>query len=169
MEASSGATAIFAASHDHALCVADALAAAEALCASRGAHLTELRRRVLEMVWTSHKPIGAYDVLERLSRERGRVAPPTVYRALDFLLEQDLVHRIESLNAYVGCARPGKIHNSQFLICGECGAAAELHDPNIDSAILQRAQAVGFEVTHRTVEVQGLCPSCQKEAGDGAD
>ena len=92
--------------HDHRRCVADALDKAEALCSDRGARLTKLRCRVLELVWNSHAPIGAYDVLRRLSQEHQSAAPPTVYRALDFLLEQGLIHRIESLNAYIGCPVP---------------------------------------------------------------
>lgn len=100
--------------HDHMSCIAEALQRAVALCESRGTQLTELRRRVLELVWSSHEPIGAYRILEQLDRPlpgqmRGkarRAAPPTVYRALDFLIEQGLVHRIESLNAFVGCDQP---------------------------------------------------------------
>src|SRR3954453_3718975 len=92
--------------HDHADCVAAALGAAERLCARRGARLTELRRRVLELIWRSHEPIGAYALLDRLGRERGRVAPPTVYRALEFLIAHGLVHRIASLNAFIGCVHP---------------------------------------------------------------
>ena len=89
--------------HDHAHCVAGALAEADALCARLGVRLTELRRRVLELVWQSHKPLGAYDILAVLSEQDGRrAAPPTVYRALDFLLENSLVHRIASLNAFTG-------------------------------------------------------------------
>ena len=94
--------------HDHRVCVKDALEQATAICAKRGARLTPIRRRVLELIWASHKPSGAYDILEALSQEsRGkRIAPPTVYRALDFLLEQGLIHRLESLNAFIGCPHP---------------------------------------------------------------
>src|SRR5262245_4876474 len=107
--------------HDHDRCVTDALSAAEAVCARAGDRLTPLRRRVLELVWASHRPAGAYALLDRL-REDGRgAAPPTVYRALDFLLERGLIHRIESLNAFVGCAHPGENHLVQFLICRSCG------------------------------------------------
>ena len=150
--------------HDHDLCVAKALSEAERLCARRGAKLTKLRKRVLALVWTSHSPVRAYDLLERLSREQGRTAPPTVYRALEFLLEQGLVHRIESLNAFVGCPDPRKSHSSQFLICRDCGAAAEMHDGAIDRAISAQAAACGFAVEGQTVEVRGLCPACQSAA-----
>ncbi|MGE0715937.1 MAG: Fur family transcriptional regulator [Alphaproteobacteria bacterium] len=148
-------------SHDHHRCVADALARAEALCAERGARLTGLRRQVLELVWESHGPIGAYDLLDRLRTLRGGAAPPTVYRALDFLMEQGLVHRIARLNAFIGCIHPGADHQGQFLICSRCGTAAELDEPEIARAVVRRAEAMGFAVEHQTVEVTGLCPRCR--------
>lgn len=157
--------------HDHRHCVEGALAAAARLCAERGARLTPLRRRVLELVWRSHAPIGAYDVLEALAAEQGPTAPPTVYRALDFLLAQGLVHRIESLNAFVGCVRPDGAHGGQFLICDKCGAAAEVHDPRVDAAVVRRAEELGFKVGRKTIEVRGLCPACGRrdaEAGHAA-
>jgi len=150
--------------HDHRRCVADAVQTADGLCAGRGVRLTKLRRRVLELVWTSHAPIGAYDVLRRLSREHDGAAPPTVYRALDFLLEQGLIHRIESLNAFVGCADPAESHASQFLICQDCGAAAELQDPAINRALARSAGSLGFVVKDKTVELRGLCAQCRGTA-----
>ena len=147
--------------HDHGLCVEKALREAERLCTRRGTRLTELRKRVLALVWTSHSPVGAYDVLARLSQEHGRAAPPTVYRALEFLLGQGLVHRIESLNAFVGCPDPGESHCGQFLICRDCGAAAEMDVRAIDRAISAQAAVYGFAVEGKTVEVRGLCPACQ--------
>lgn len=146
--------------HDHRRCVAEALDKAAALCASRGARLTELRRQVLELVWRSHEPVGAYAVLEQLQRDRGGAAPPTVYRALDFLLAQGLIHRLESLNAFIGCPIPERRHNSQFLICTECGGVAEIDDARIDAAIARSAERQGFSVEHLTVELQGRCPAC---------
>lgn len=148
--------------HDHQSCRADAAARASALCKERGARLTPLRQLVLEFVWDGHKPMGAYDILERLRGERGPVAPPTVYRALDFLLAHGLVHRIESLNAYVGCPHPDGDHGGQFLICSGCGTAAELNDAAINGAIQASAEDVGFTVGRRTIEVEGLCADCQK-------
>jgi Fur family zinc uptake transcriptional regulator len=147
-------------SHDHHRCVADALDRAEAICAGRGVRLTGLRRQVLELVWESHGPIGAYDLLERLRGTRRGAAPPTVYRALDFLMEQGLVHRIARLNAFIGCAHPDAPHQGQFLICTRCGIAAELDEPEIARAIERRAKALDFRIEHQTVEVTGLCPRC---------
>lgn len=152
--------------HDHGPCVAHALAAAEAECRRRGARLTDVRRRVLELVWQSHAPVGAYALLETLGREGFCAAPPTVYRALDFLLAHGLVHRIERLNAYTGCAHPGTPHAGQFLLCQDCGAAAELIDPAIDHAVAAAAARLGFTVTRQTVEVDGLCPVCQARKDD---
>lgn len=147
--------------HDHGACVKDALARAEDVCASQGARLTAQRARVLELVWSSHKPRGAYAILEDLSKDGKRVAPLTVYRALDFLLEQGLIHRIESQNAFVGCPTPGTAHSGQFLVCEKCGDATELVDPRIAQAINETALAQGFTVTRQTVEVTGICPACR--------
>ncbi len=147
--------------HDHDKCVADALAAATALCEARGLRLTSLRRRVLELVWHSHEPVGAYAILDRLSRERGRVAPPTVYRALDFLVEHGLVHRIDSLNAFFGCVAPGAAHRAYFLICEACGSAAEIDDRALARALARCAEGAGFAVQKETVEIKGVCPTCQ--------
>lgn len=147
--------------HDHRRCIEEALSEAGARCAERGARLTPLRRRVLEIVWQSHRPLGAYAILEVLGGEGRSAAPPTVYRALDFLLENGLVHRIASLNAFVGCRRPGHAGGGQFLICQRCGNAAELNDDGVERAIGRSAASTGFEVERHTVEVAGLCPECR--------
>ncbi|KAB7627218.1 Fur family transcriptional regulator [Alkalilimnicola sp. S0819] len=149
--------------HDHARCVDGALAAAERLCRSRNLRLTALRRRVLELVWSSHGPVKAYELLERLGEERGRVAPPTVYRALDFLLAEGLIHRLESLSAYVGCGDPRHAHQGQFLICRQCHTVAELDDPELNQVLLATASGLGFAADQTTVELSGLCARC----GDG--
>ncbi len=148
--------------HDHRRCFEDALARAVSLCRRCGARLTAIRRRVLEVVWQGHRPLGAYEILETLRAERAGVAPPTVYRALDFLLGHGLVHRIESLNAFVGCSDPGSSHGGQFLICRTCGTAAELNDRRIALAIEGCSSESGFHVHHATIEVSGLCPNCQQ-------
>lgn len=153
-------------SHDHASCVAEALAAAEAVCDERGAALTPIRRRVLELVWSSHAPIGAYEILSRLAEESGRVQPPTVYRALDFLRQQGLVHRIESRNAFIGCDHPERDHEGQFLLCRACGEAEELIDEKVLQPLERQAKARGFLLERRTVELEGLCPRCQERAAE---
>ncbi len=156
--------------HNHGHCIEDALQAADGICAKAGARLTPLRRRVLEMVWQSHEPVGAYDLLDRLRDERRnlkkapRAAPPTVYRALDFLLVQGLIHRIESLNAYVGCGEPHNFHGAQFLICQDCGSVAELDDHEIAETIVHKAKRQGFQVRQQMIEILGVCPSCRDVA-----
>ncbi|CAM5570238.1 Ferric uptake regulation protein OS=Stutzerimonas stutzeri OX=316 GN=fur PE=3 SV=1 [Stutzerimonas stutzeri] len=151
--------------HDHDHCVSHALAEADALCVRLGVRLTALRRRVLELVWQSHRPLGAYDILAVLSEQDGRrAAPPTVYRALDFLLENGLVHRIASLNAFIGCIHPEHPHQGQFLICRSCHTAIELEQPSIAEAIETAARNVGFAVEGQTVEVVGLCTPCRSAA-----
>lgn len=147
--------------HDHDHCVATALSAAETVCATAGERLTPIRKRVLELVWGSHRPIGAYAILDRLKDDGRSAAPPTVYRALDFLLERGLIHRIESLNAFVGCAHPGEFHLVQFLICRTCGMTAELDDRRLGDAIGRSAAEQGFAIQSRVVELSGVCHSCQ--------
>ncbi len=150
--------------HDHESCVETALDRAATLCAERGARLTDLRRDVLALIWEGHEPVGAYHILDALKRRHPGAAPPTVYRALEFLSGQGLIHRIESLNAYVGCDRPDQRHVSQFLICERCNATAELDDPAIAAAVARRAGDLGFAVQRQTIEVRGLCPRC-RDAG----
>lgn len=150
--------------HDHERCVDQALLRAEAVCGERGARLTMLRRRVLELVWRSHRPVKAYDLLELLREERAGAAPPTVYRALEFLLEMRLIHRIESLNAFLGCGDPAHPHAGQFLICTHCQAVAELNDPALSEAMKERAEGLGFRLDSQVVELAGICPRCREGA-----
>lgn len=147
--------------HDHGACAAHALAAAEKLCQTRGARLTAVRRKVLSLVWQSHAPVGAYDLLARLNKGGGRVAPIAVYRALDFLMAQGLVHRIASLNAYAGCAHIGHDHSAQFLICQGCGCAAELESPALRRALAKAVAGRGFTINREIVEISGLCSHCK--------
>ena len=158
------ATAFPAHKHNHAACIADALAAAEQHCGQHGLRFTPLRRQVLEIVWSRHAPIGAYEILEELRSESRAAAPPTVYRALEFLVEHGFVHKIESLNAFVGCDRPGGDHVGQFLICGSCQQVGELDDPDIAKLIVKKAKTIGFVVSHQTIEVRGLCCNCAGQA-----
>lgn len=148
--------------HDHEHCVDEALDRAELLCAEQGARLTELRRAVLELVWRGHEPVGAYALLDALKQSHPNAAPPTIYRALEFLAAHGLIHRIESLNAYIGCDHPERPHTGQFLICAKCSTAAEIDDPSVARALSRSAHEAGFAVTRQTVELSGLCPTCQR-------
>lgn len=154
--------------HDHAVCRTAALRRAEALCAGRGARFTDLRRRVLELLWEDHRPIAAYDVLHRLNADGRKAAPPAVYRALEFLIAQGLAHRLNSLNAFIGCAAPERAHGAQFFICRACGSVAEVRDPEIAAGITRAAETLGFTVQAPVVEVEGLCPHC-RERGEDAE
>ncbi|SEO71986.1 Fur family transcriptional regulator [Aquisalimonas asiatica] len=149
------------ADHDHDHCVDDALARAEQQCTENGVRLTAIRRRVLELIWRRHEPMKAYDLLDMLRAERRSAAPPTVYRALDFLLEEGLIHRIESLNAYVGCGDPHRPHVGQFLICQRCNAVAELNDGDVYQVLTSKAEELGFQVNSQTIEINGFCPACR--------
>ena len=138
-----------------------ALDDAERRCDAAGQRLTAPRRRVLELLLSNGAPVKAYDLMAAFGGADGDAAkPPTVYRALDFLQEHGFVHKIESLNAYVGCAEPTDRHGGQFLICGRCKAVAELDDPAIYETVRRRAEASGFTVQGQVIEVMGLCPRC---------
>lgn len=145
---------------------------AAAACARRGAQLTALRREVLRLVLEADQPVGAYVLLDRLKETRAGAAPPTIYRALDFLLEQGLIHKVERLNAYVGCVeaphggRAGGVedehgdHPHQFLICRHCGTTTEISDVGVTAALAAAAARNGFVLHRATVEVEGLCARC---------
>jgi Fur family zinc uptake transcriptional regulator len=143
------------------------LEAADAACAAAGARLTPLRREVLGLVLAREQPIGAYALLDRLKESRSGAAPPTVYRALEFLLEHGFVHKVERLNAFIGChsAAAGHdlhdhAHALQFLICGKCGRVQELEDESVRSALAKAASRAGFAPGRMTVEVEGVCRDC---------
>ena len=141
------------------------VALAVSICEGRGAQMTEMRRRVLELLWESGRPMGAYELIKAVElRDSRPVAPPTVYRALNFLMAQGLVSRIESLNAYVPCVHPERDHDCLFFICNGCRASVELEDPRIGGLLAEDAAGLGFVATRRMVEVQGTCARCA-EAG----
>lgn len=139
-----------------------ALDTAERLCARRGVRFTAQRRRVLELVCRAGRPVGAYEILEQL-REGANAAPPTVYRALDFLLEQGLVHKLETLHAFIGCTHPEHPHASQFLICADCGRVNELESKTVAGSLQSIAQAAGFQPERPVVEVLGTCANCSEK------
>lgn len=149
--------------HKHSACIAEALGAAEIACKKEGHRLTPIRKRVLELVWVSHEPVKAYDILDRIRNEKKGAAPPTVYRALDFLQELGFVHKIESLNAYFGCGAPGHEGSGQLLICQDCGEVAELDDTQIYELIEAKSSRLGFEIAKQIIEVEGLCSGCQSK------
>jgi len=149
--------------HDHSQCIKAAVQKAAAICQVRGVRFTELRQLIFELVWSRHKPIVAYDILDTVQKLGRRAAPPTVYRALDFLLKQGLIHRIASLNAYIGCDSPQEPHQGQFLICEACGEAVELMCSAIEKCTAIAAEQVGFRIKSRIIEIHGLCAVCQRD------
>lgn len=150
--------------HDHNRCINAAIDVARSRCLASGVRLTSLREQVLRLIWQSHKPLGAYALMDMLAAEATRrVAPPTVYRALDFLLEQQLIHRIHSLNAFIGCAHPDGGHANNFLICQACGVAVEFSNQHIDSAVAETAAESGFAITTQAIELAGLCSQCREQ------
>lgn len=144
--------------HDHGACVRAALSAADAACLAQSLRLTPVRKRTLEILLEAHEALGAYDVLARLDADGFGSKPPIAYRALSFLVEAGLAHRIERLNAFVACAMPGSDHDPAFLICNSCGTVAE---GEAQDTLAPSAAAVGFQIDRTVVEATGICPACQ--------
>ena len=146
--------------HDHKACINTAIAAAEMACQTAGLRLTPVRRRTLEILLEAHEALGAYDVLARLDAEGFGSKPPVAYRALTFLVDAGLAHRIERLNAFVACTHPtsGEDHDPAFLICNRCGTVAERE---AGSAMQTSAEAAGFQIERTVLEAEGVCPTCQ--------
>ncbi len=148
--------------HDHERCANAAISHAEAQCAARAQRLTPMRRQVLQALLASHKPLGAYEIIERLA-QKNRPAPITIYRALDFLRTNGFVHRIESRNAYVAC-----VHNHGgedlvvFLICESCGAVGEAPGGAAADALKASSRAAGFSPKSPLIEIAGVCSHCRK-------
>ena len=148
---------------EHDACLKDALARAEAICAERGLRLTPLRLRVLSLIWETHVPIKAYDLIEKLSAELGKsIKPPTVYRTLDFLIEHGFIHRLDRLNAFIGCEHAGVHQDCYFLLCRECGHTEEHCSPALREQVLAATQTRSFTAEQTTLEISGLCASCSE-------
>ncbi len=138
------------------------LAEVATVCRERGLRLTELRASVLRLIATSPRPVKAYELLELMRDGHGPVAPPTVYRALDFLLDNGFIHKLESINAFVGCHHPRLPHSVPFLICNRCQVAVELEDERVARLLREQAAALGFVPHAQTLEVHGVCARCSQ-------
>lgn len=149
--------------HDHDRCAADAIAHAERVCEGRAQKFTPIRRQVFRALLSSHRPLGAYEVIDQLSKSMPRPAPITVYRALEFLMENGLVHRIESRNAWLACAHD---HDAAamvaFLICERCGSVGEIPASPVVGGLNDAARASGFAPKLSVVEITGICAHCQQ-------
>lgn len=150
--------------HDHTDCAGVVLARAEALARARGARLTPVRRRTLEILLEAHRALGAYEVLDRLAANGFGRQPPVAYRALDFLVEQGLAHRVRRLGGFAACMHPGEAHAPVFLICRGCGTVAETPGEPVRAALDAAAAEGGFAVERASIEASGVCPGCRAGA-----
>jgi Fur family zinc uptake transcriptional regulator len=141
------------------------------LCSRHSVHLTDLRRIVLGLILQANRPLTAYQLLDQLKATRPGAAPPTIYRALEFLLEQKLIHKLERSNAFIACTGLGQhAHAAQLLVCGTCGQAAELEDRSVARALWQAAAEIGFRPSNRIVEIDGICADCARlKSSSGVD
>ena len=151
--------------HDHDACIASGLARAEEVCRERSERFTENRRAVLELLLAEHRPLGAYEIVERFDWKGRRPAPAQIYRALTFLETLGLVHRIASRNAYLACSGPGEGHGTVFLVCEQCGTVAEPSASDLERTVHKLAGASGFELRAHVLEVTGRCPECTRVDG----
>jgi Fur family zinc uptake transcriptional regulator len=136
------------------------LARAREICAERGVQLTPIRSQVLELIGASHKAVKAYDLLDDIKPLQPAAKPATIYRALDFLLEQGLIHRIESMNAFIGCGNSGQNHDQLMLICEHCHEVEERSAASVMEALSAEISRAGFKVYSKTIEIHGVCAKC---------
>jgi len=150
--------------HDRGRCINAALSRANNLCLEKGVRLTPTRESVLRLLWQSHQPLGAYQVQDQLSKLTGKsIAPPTVYRAIEFLSDLGLVHRLASLNAYIGCPFPNSEHSNLFMICNGCGSAAEVAHGALNDVLQNASEKAEFKLESQNIELFGLCPQCSQD------
>ena len=147
----------------HKTCIDEAMHKADMICNDKGLRFTDLRRRVLEMIWQNHGPAKAYDILDKLREDETSAKPPTVYRTLDFLLENGLVHKLSSINSYIGCSHPLKHNECYFLICNKCSEIRECCNSALAQAIFSTSSKNKFKPKHITLEIQGECQECTKK------
>lgn len=152
------------AEHNHGACVVDTLAAAEKRCAEDGLRFTPVRRKVLEILLQEHRALGAYAILDCLRGEGFGSQPPVAYRALDFLVQNGLAHKIERLNAFIACSHPNSAHAPAFMICRLCDSVAETQSSPARGALSDAAWATGFTIEKTMVEAEGVCPICSDKA-----
>ena len=146
--------------HNHKHCVNTALSTAEQICQARGVQLTPIRYQVLELIWESHKAVKAYELLERVKPLQMAAKPPTIYRALEFLSEHGLIHRVESLNAFIGCRCSGAPHEQLLLICKNCQEVEERAAPQVMQVLAREFDEAGFVAHSKAIEIHGLCKQC---------
>lgn len=141
--------------------VAAQLDTAQALCESRGKRLTPIRRKVLEILLLQERSVKAYELLELIRQVQRGAAPPTVYRALDFLVEEGLAHRLDAINAWAACHDAGGEPHDLLVVCTGCGAVAELSDPALTRRLAAKVAEAGFRLSGHETELRGLCKVCE--------
>ena len=161
--------------------VNERLLAAKEQCRSSGARFTPPRQQIYQLVLEANKPVGAYDLITQLQQMRlaepeavsdssshqantqtpKNVAPPTVYRSLEFLLSEGLIHQLTSINAYVPCCHPRAQHTAAFLICAQCERVQECSSLPVQEMMSFAEQDVGFTVERSVIELSGRCQACQ--------
>ena len=157
----------FNTTHNHDDCIHDALQNAQQICQEKGGVLTDIRRQVLELIWRNHHPVKAYDIIEKFKpseRTQGAAKPTTIYRALEFLLEKGLIHRVESLNAFIGCNNPLHVHELVLLICKKCENVQERTAEGVMESIKTELKNANFIAHRKTIEIHGLCEHCQSSS-----
>lgn len=130
-------------------------------CKAHGAQLTPIRRDVLGLLYDTENGLKAYDLLARIKEIRSNATPPTVYRALDFLMAQGLVHKIERINQFVVCRHESHQFPGLFMICRQCGKVSELHDAVLMQGLIASVRAAGHVLDCQEVEISSICPDCQ--------
>lgn len=146
----------------HKNCINDALSKAEMICRDQNVSLTPLRQKVLKLLWEEgHSAVKAYDLLEKLQKVDPGAKPVTIYRALDFLLENRLIHKLESQNSFIGCNHPTYQHNCAFLICNTCNEVTECcNNGKLLDAITANIDSKLFHIESVTLEIHGTCQKC---------
>ncbi|KAG0192551.1 hypothetical protein DFQ28_008673 [Apophysomyces sp. BC1034] len=144
--------------------VAQALQLAHAYCRGRGESLTPLRQKVLSLLLQSGRATKAYTLLDEMRKIHPGSAPPTVYRALDFLQSVGLVHRIESINAFAVCHDLTHCRHGILIVCQSCGAVAEIDAPGVHHALVDKIESTGFKLAGGELELKGVCTECAAKA-----
>ncbi|MGB3290544.1 MAG: Fur family transcriptional regulator [Burkholderiaceae bacterium] len=137
------------------------LRTAESLCVQRGKRLTPIRRKVLEILLAEHRSVKAYELLDLIRAVQPGAAPPTVYRALDFLVDEGLVHRLDAINAWTACMDAAGEPHDLLVVCTRCGAVAELSDPDLSRQLARKVAEAGFELSDHETELRALCRECR--------
>lgn len=147
----------------HPDAIGEQLRTAEALCAERGRRLTPIRRKVLELLLRHGRSLKAYELLDAMRAEYPGAAPPTVYRALDFLMDEGLIHRLDAVNAWTACHDAAGEPHDLLVVCTGCGAVAEVSDPVMSQQLAERVALTGFALATHETEIRALCPQCQQK------